>query len=427
MQRIFFICAIVVFISCGRSSSVEKEKQFQELLENKEYFKLRAQLEKESDMISDEKKIFYRAHVRNAFNENQKSSEDIDALMTQYSSIIPDSLKAGLLEIQADNYFKTFQYAKSAMADSELVNRYQSKLDSQKVADIKNDLVFRNGLRNIPPQQVHIKNSDTILWKKDKIGVIEIPVKQRDSVYSCIFDTRANISSITKTYATKFHLKLLDATFDVGSGMTGITFKSQLAIADSIYIGNTLVTNAVFQVMPDEVLYIAQIQFSINVIIGYPIIQQLKEVQIYQDGKMIIPEKPTPGNLHNLAMDGLDPIISVRADDDTLGFHFDSGAGSSDFYSTFYNKYKDKVTSRGKLQKVQTGGAGGTITTELYSVDSINLYVGDKKATIKNAGVHTQPVAKHSNEKYYGNLGQDLIIQFKEMILNFEDMYIDFR
>jgi len=426
MLKISFIWFILICTGCSRVSSLQKEKELQSLLDNREYFKLRTALLQGGYELSEEKKIYFRAFVRNAFNDNKNSAKDIETLLTKYASSLSDSAKVDLLQIQTDNYFKTFQYAQSALADSELLNHYQHVLDSETIKDIKNDLLVRNALHDIPTQQLSITESDTIYWKKDKIGLMEIPVRKKDSVYSCIFDTRANISSITKTYAAKLRLKMLDVTYEEGSGITGITFKTGMGIADSIYIGNILIRNAVFQVMPDEILNFPSIQFSINLIIGYPIIAQLKEIHIYQDGKMIIPDHPSKSDLNNLAMNVLDPILSVRTDDDTLCFHFDSGATSSDFYSLYFSKYKEKITAKGKKKTVETGGAGGSLKTELYVMDSINLYIGDKKAILKNVGIHINPIYKHK-QKFYGNLGQDLITQFKEMVLNFEDMYIAFK
>ena len=82
--------------------------------------------------------------------------------------------------------------------------------------------------KTIPPQEVIIRDSTVIHWKKDKIGLIEIPVKFKAKTYDCIFDTRANISSISQTYATKLGLKMLDVSYEEGSGITGIKFKTGL-------------------------------------------------------------------------------------------------------------------------------------------------------------------------------------------------------
>jgi len=50
-----------------------------------------------------------------------------------------------------------------------------------------------------------------------------------------------------------------------------------------------------------------------NIIIGYPVIAQLREVHIRKSGSLLIPVKPTTSDLHNLAMDELDPLILFSA------------------------------------------------------------------------------------------------------------------
>ncbi len=425
MRKFYWL--IIISITGCTQGSLKKEQQLQSLLDKKEYFKLREKFQSDQGDISDQKKIYFQAYLENVFNQNDKSIEDIESLRKQYDSSIPDSIRADLLRLESDNYFKTFQYAKSAHADSDLLNHYKMAMDSEGVDNLKNDLLIRNALYYIPPQQVSITENTTIPWARDKVGLVEIPLKHNDSSYSSIFDTRANISSISKSYAQKLGLKILDVSYEEGSGITGITFKTGMGIADSLYIGNILLRNVVFQVMPDEVLYIAPIQFSLNIIIGYPVIAQLKEVHIYQDGKMMIPYRQTKTGLHNLAMDKLNPVLSVKINNDDLCFYFDSGAGSSDFFNTYFERYKDKIIKKGKLQTIQNGGAGGIVNAKVYVTDSIDVFVANQKATLNNVSIHVDAIKTHNNETFYGNLGQDLINQFKEMILNFDDMYIDFR
>ena len=376
--------------------------------------------------ISDEKKLYFSAFVNNAFNRNRESIKNIDAIFSNYPSVITDSLKANLLLLQEDNYFKTFQYAKSADVDNELINQYKPVLDSNKYADIKNSFLVRNALRNIEPQQVTHSGDAGISWKKDMIGLIEIPVRKKDSVFDCVFDTRANISGITATYAKKMGLKMLDVSYTEGSGITGKTFKCSLGIADSMWIGNILIRNVVFQVMPDEILYFPTIHFGLHVIIGYPVISQLKEVHVFQNGSITIPGHSSNSSLHNLALDRLNPVVSCKTDDDTLCFQFDTGATSSVLYSTYFRKYKAKIIKEGVAQTVDMGGAGGTVKTKIYALKTFNVQVGNKKATLKEVSVQPEPIPGIV-EKFYGNLGQDLIGQFNEMILNFDQMYIDFK
>lgn len=215
---------------------------------------------------------------------------------------------------------------------------------------------------------------------------------------------------------------MLDVSYEEGSGMTGIRFKTGLGIADSIYVGDILVRNVVFQVMPDSILYLAPIKFSINIIIGFPLIAALKEVHIYNDGRMVIPLIPSKKALHNFALDRLDPVISLKTDDDTLCFHLDMGASSTDLYYAYFEKYKSQILKKGIIKTIQIGGAGGVQKKDVYILPQFNVYLENKKITIDSVAVHTEKI--YREEKYYGNIGQDFTGRFNELILNFTDMYI---
>lgn len=426
MRNFYWVLFLALISGCKHINFRQNEKMLQSLLDSKEYFKLKSNLVIYEDAISDEKKLYFSAFVNNAFNRNRESIKNIDAIFSNYPSVIIDSLRAGLLLLQEDNYFKTFQYSKSADVDNELINRYKPVLDSNKYADIKNSFLVSNALRNIEPQQTTHSGDVSITWKKDMIGLIEIPVRKKDSVFDCVFDTRANISSITATDAKKMELKMLDVSYTEGSGITGKTFKCSLGIADSMWIGNILIRNVVFQVMPDEILYFSTINFGLHVIIGYPVISQLNEVHVFQNGSITIPGHSSNSTLNNLALDRLNPVISCKTGNDTLCFQFDTGATSSILYSTYFRKYKTKIIKESVTQTIDIGGAGGIVKTEMYVLKTFNVRVGNKNATLKEVDVRMEPIPG-IDEKFYGNLGQDLISQFNEMILNFDQMYIDFK
>jgi hypothetical protein len=269
---------------------------------------------------------------------------------------------------------------------------------------------------------MNITANTTISWKRDMLGLIEIPVKAGIQQFDAIFDTRANMSSISATYAKKLGLHILDVSYDEGSGITGIRFKTGIGVADSLYIGKVLVKNAVFQVMPDSILYIAPVKFQLNIIIGMPVIEQLHEVQVYSNGKMVVPLIPSKSNLRNLAFDGLDAVISLRSGNDTLSFHFDSGAGSSVLYAAYFDKYKSTVLKQAVKKHAQFGGAGGSQKKEIYVLPAWHLTLGDKAVTVDSVSVLTNKI--YPSEKYYGNLGQDLMKKFSVMTFNFTYMYV---
>ncbi|MCU7375720.1 hypothetical protein PEC18_34120 [Paucibacter sp. O1-1] len=126
-------------------------------------------------------------------------------------------------------------------------------------------------------------------------------------------------------------------------------------VADSLYLGDILIKNAVFQVLPDEQLHFPSLNYTLDGILGFPVITQLKEVHIRRNGDFVISPNPTHSNLNNLAFDGSTTVISVKNDSDTLSFHFDSGATASEFYSNYFNRYKTEIQKKAKLKQSKVG------------------------------------------------------------------------
>jgi predicted aspartyl protease len=421
--QLYLIAIVFVMAGCTKASNnAGSVKKLKSLLDKNEYFKLDAKFKLLTDSLDEDNRLYFKSYLDNAFNRNDECIKDIDSLLKQPALKLPDSVKSALKKLQGDSYFKTYQYAKAAQCDSNILKQYKHALHKDDIDDINNDLLIRNALKNTPAQQTLIKNNTTIPWKKDKIGLIEIPFTTHAQAFDAIFDTRANISSITQTYAKKLGLHILDVSYNEGSGATGLQFKTGMGIADSLYIGDVLVKNVVFQVMPDSILYIAPVKFQLNVIIGFPVIEQLREVHIFSNGKMTIPLIPAKSDLHNFALDGLDPVIALRSGNDTLSFHFDSGASSSVLYAAYFEKYKARVIKAGIQKTVGFGGAGGAQKKKVYVLPKFNLTLGGKSVVVDSVSVLTKPITP--GEKFYGNIGQDFTNKFSEVIYNFKDMYI---
>ena len=422
---IWTISLALIISGCRRHADKNAVNNLKQLLAKKDYFRLAGKLKEYDDKLDDQQKLYFGAYVDNAFNRNGDCVKDVDNLFKMYAQQLSDSSKRDLLLLQSDSYFKLYQYAKAVQNDSLALKNYAKVLSKEEVADIQNDILIRNALKNTAPQETIIKSNTTLQWTRDKIGLVEIPVKVNNAVFSGIFDTRANISTVTQTYAKKMGLRILDVSYNEGSGATGIQFKTGMGIADSLYLGDILVKNVVFQVMPDSILYIAPIKYQLNMIVGFPVIEQLREVHIFKDGRMAIPATPSQSSLHNFALDGLDPVIALKVGNDTLPFHFDSGAGTSMLYQAYFDKYKADVLKHGVKKIVGFGGAGGVQKKEVYILPKLKMTIGDKTVTIDSVSVLQKKITPV--EVFFGNIGQDLTNQFNEVIYNFKYMYVECR
>jgi predicted aspartyl protease len=413
---------------CKPHTPTATEQQCQVLLENKDFFHLRDLVVAGDEDLSPEKKHFFQAYVDNAFNRNEASDSAIAQLFDNYRNMA-DSLKANLLLLKEDNDFKLGQYAFAAQANKQLLNTFWTELDSGILDDVRNRALIENGLVAVPRQQTVFPidtGAETIPWKRDTLGLIEIPVYMGDTSVSSIFDTRANISSIMESDAKRLGVHMLGVKYREGSGLTGETFQVALGVADSLRFGDILVRNVVFQVMPDSILYIAPFDFHLHLILGYPVIAQLREVHILRSGSLVIPARPTASPLRNLAMSGLDPILFCTINKDTLIFEFDTGASSSIFYDNFYHRFEKEVRQNGKPDSVSTGGAGGMARQKVSILREVRINVGNQTAVLKKVTVNNDPIPD-TKKLTYGNLGQDLMGLFGETILNFDSMYIDFK
>jgi len=425
-QTVHLLILLILCHGCRPHSPTAIEQRCQALLKQKDFFRLRDLIAAGDDNLSPEKKRYYQACTDNAFNRNEASDSAIARLLNG-SRDLPDSLKANLLLLKEDNDFKLGRYARAADANKLLLTSYSTQLDSSDLDDLRNRALIENGLVAIPAQQTIFPGdtgTTTIPWQRDKLGLIEIPVHMGDTSVLSIFDTRANISSIMETDAKRLGVRLLGTKYKEGSGATGNTFQVALGVADSLRFGNILVRNVVFQVMPDSILYVAG--FYLHLILGYPVIAQLREVHILRSGFLVIPAHPTASPLHNLAMSGLDPILYCTINQDTLIFDFDTGASSSIFYDNYYHRFPKEVNRNGHSDSVSSGGAGGMIREKVTILKEVHMNVGSQAATLKNVTVNNDPIP-NTKKLTYGNLGQDLMQEFNETILNFDSMYIDFK
>ena len=424
MKRISFLFLIVITLTCiCPAQSVEN--QMKSFLHKKEFFRLRTALQNNADNISEASKLYFDAYVANAFNRNNESIDHINKLLDQYKSSLSDSDISALLYIQQDNYSKTYQYNKAGKICDELTGNYSQVMDTTILKDIETSGKLWNALSQVQKQEVEINSDETLPWKRDKAGLMNIPVSIADTMMNFVFDTGANLSTLNKKTADMLGLKIFDVSLNVGSS-TGINNISSLCVADSLKLGNILFRNVVFLVLPDELLNFPQIDYRINGIIGYPVIEQLKEIKINKNEIISIPLQPEKTNLNNLALDELMPIVSFAVNNDTLCFHFDTGAKNTDLFKPYFEKYKPEITKQGKPEITKRGGAGGIVESKVYKIKDVVINCGNGKATLPEVSILINDI-NESGDKFYGNIGQDLISQFDEMIINFEYMYIDFK
>ncbi|MEO8512577.1 MAG: retropepsin-like aspartic protease [Ignavibacteria bacterium] len=412
---------IMVFIT-GSILSGDKFDQLLKLNQNKDYFKLIENYD--NSELNDGEKLYINALVLNLRNRNEESNELVSVLLDKYKGSFHDSLVMQLYETKMKNSVNMFNYKDAVICTETIINNYFGLLDSTEKDDMKNSLVIWQAAKELQEQSVEITGDSRIKVSRYMAGLINIPVKCGGVEEDFIFDTGANFSVVNDTYAEKMKLVKLPGKIQVGS-VTGTMITSQLAYAPLFEIGSMKFKNVLFLVMPDESLSFAGGLYVIDGIIGLPVIKEMKEIHI-KEKEIFVPKQKTTTGLGNLLVDGFIPVIEVVDGKDSLAFTFDTGAKRTLLYSSYYTRNKADIDKNYKMEEIEFGGAGGTVKVKGFKLDNKLFKVGSSKFKLEDISLLAENIKDH-DKSFFGNLGQDYMGEFGEMILNFEDMYVDFR
>ena len=424
IQIVIFLI-LTTFVSCTKKTTNKiVEDKLNLLLEQKNYFQLQDELFKNLDELSEDRILYYNAFINKAFGQRKKSNQEIETLLNKHKQTLNDSLTVKLLDVQASNYIFLYEYKKATKIFDEILTTYKKVLDSADLENYKNTKNLFGTFSDVNPQKMHKGKDVTLKSYRNKFNHLMIPVKVDSINEDFIFDTGANLSTISETQAKKMKLKLFEQTVDIGSS-TQKEVQSKLALADSLYVGDILFENVLFIVMPDSQLTFPQINYAIKGIIGFPVINQLGEVHINKDGKIFIPGVASKKREKNMFFEGLNPVVRLFSKNDTLLFTFDTGAKNSELSFKYYNEHKADVEKKGIAQTNERGGVGGKVKVKEYMLSNFQIQIGQSKTSLDKIPVTLE---EYGFNKYFdGNLGQDVFLKFNTLIINFENMNIDFK
>ena len=432
----FYIIPFAIFLILGCSNPVKKEtthvtisdsevldKLFL-LSENQNFFELQSFLGKNKSKLSEDHTLYFTSLVENAFNNPQESNTAISSLLALNTTVIGDSLIKDLYQLKILNHANLYEYELASQSSNQLLKNYSKILDSAVIASLDNTNKMWTALKNTGKQQVSRNQDYTIPLARDIAGLFNINVTFSDTEQKkLIFDTGANFSVIRRSLVEKYGLTLIESDFMVNSA-TGTKVKSDLAVADQLDIGGMTYKNVVFLVFDDESLSFPG--YDIYGIIGYPVIEAMKEIHIIKDDSLFVPKNLTLYSYNNFALDGFMPIVSVKHKGDDLLFHFDTGANHTSLFPGFFEKYKKDIEANYQKEDFSTGSAGGVVKFEGYNISDVKLSIAGSAVQLDSLQVHIDDIGqKESN--FHGNLGQDFIKKFDKMIISFEHSSILFE
>jgi predicted aspartyl protease len=362
---------------------------------------------------------FYKGLYANVCNKPKLSNQYLDSLKNNELINTYEFAK-----LKDDNYIKLFSYNSAYMASKVLTMKFQQRFTKEELQDEINTQQIWKTLRGTRPQSIDKFTKITVVAVKDKAGLITTEVKAKDTVSHFVFDTGAGISCITESIAKKMGVKILpDHNISVES-FTGQKNKVRIGVAAEINLGELKIHNAVFLVYPDKAFTFADGAYVINGIIGFPIIKELGTITFEKDKLTFSKESESSANEKNLFVDELRAIVMLKYKNKTLPFNFDSGAKVSLFNKAFYETFKTDLDSIGTLETTKTSSAGAeVVSTEVLVLKDQSISLGNKTIQLPKMEIAPKDYGVYG-EVNYGNIGQDILGQFKKVVISFDSNYL---
>jgi predicted aspartyl protease len=421
LKKITFIFLVVLIASSSFANDFEYLYKFYKA---KDYFRLKNNSEK---IILKEKwqNELLKGLILGVFSRPDESNAVFADILSFYSDVIPDSLKAEIYKHKALNNENLFEYKEALSTLKIIKEKYLTYLNEEEREEIVDEIALYDVLKDELPQTVSNKTETKIQTKKDMVGLWNIPVTINGDIYDFVFDTGANISTIVESYAEKLGIKIFDSKIRIGTS-SDIKVDSRVGLCKELKIGNITYHNVAFLVMPDEALTFGGGVYKINGIIGNPIIKAFEEFTIDKTNLLTITIPQEENKYSNLCFEGFNPVIQLIHQSDSLSFTFDSGADATILYLPFFNIYKKDIGEKYKLTEISIGGAGGVKKYKGYKLDKVALKTGNLIGEINNIDLVIE-IVKNKYSYFYGNLGQDYIQKFNGVKFNFKSMYIEFN
>jgi predicted aspartyl protease len=322
------------------------------------------------------------------------------------------------LEGMATAYTANNQYADAARAYAELAARFSGHLDHYPA----DDAAIARILIGAPPQTIAWQGAVRLKTSKNPIGVRVTDLTVNGVREHWLLDTGANQSVVSQTLAKRLGLTPLPGVAPAGSGLTGLQSSSRVAVLPTLQLGGARLNNVVVVILDDANLRIGSGAgaYQINAILGYPVFKALGAITFthaeFLAGDAVdsrVPREP-------LYMRGLTPAIECEVEGWPLLFTFDTGAGTTDLSVRYYERFQHMAGSW-KKHTLEAGGAGGSVTQDVYVQPSVVLNVGTAMVTLKDVSI--QPVRRNAAiDVLFGNIGLDFVEGFESASLDFSAM-----
>jgi predicted aspartyl protease len=361
--------------------------------------------------------LFYRGVMASRFGHETAGIE----LLKEVLGTKPDAAMARKTHEELAAAFERIgRYREAAQSWTEALV-LTPKNDPERAGN-ENTQVLMASLSDVAPQTAEFGADVPIKAVHNHLGSWDVPVQVNGVDGQWIFDTGANVSTMSESEAKRLGLPVLGTNAYV----TGSTDKKnglRLAVASDLQFGRAHVHNVVFLVLADEALHIGPLHYQMTGILGLPVLRILSRVQISNDGLVRIhPRETGSTRTPNMFFDGASPIVEIHHNQHPLQMFLDTGANVTTLYPPFRVALTSDEKIKLKTKGEKTAGAGRMIERKVVLVPSLRIEVFETPVNLKNVSLLSEMPAGSSRYRD-GVIGMDAL--WSGFLLDFDGMRLE--
>lgn len=361
---------------------------------------------------------FYRAVVACSFREQKRCDKGL-AKIVRDAPRSDDAYEA--LSLSADFNLAAGRYHLALANVKAMLRMRPADQDAQ------NGQALLAALTAFPDQKtIRYESSTVAVAKLDGNVGTAVSINGKEATY--IFDTGANVSSISESEAARLGLSIKNTKSTVGVA-TGAQVGFKVANAQTLRLGNVTLQNVAFMVFPDKDEPFVDFPPTKRGILGIPVLLALKTLRIRNGKYFDLAFRPSKVNIReaNMCMFGPTASTQLAFEGKKLDFALDTGAIHTDLYSPFADAFPSVVASQGHRDIYTQHGVGSSKKLDSVVLPSLDFSLAGFPLKLSPARILLQHSVEDNSSYFFGNLGMDLLNQPNTLTIDFQAMRLSLQ
>ena len=282
-------------------------------------------------------------------------------------------------------------------------------------------LAFAQAFASVPVMSSSIPERGEASLRRDRARLTRTEIFVNGHTLEAVLDTGASYSTIAESEARDLGIRTLPETVMIGSAAGEVS--ARLGIAERLEFAGARFENVAFIVLPDEALTFAGGLYSIKSIVGLPVLLRLGRLEFtFARDRGALSYRSAPGvvsDTPNLLLDGLQPLVQVRANNENLRLLFDTGARSTFLFRSALAG-TSLVDGAERRAATMVGAGGSTRDSEAFRIERLSIEIGGRNVALEGVSVLGE-----SRGARQGILGQDVLLSGSGYVVDFDTMRVE--